>query len=358
MVTLLDCIKRVPSVIENIVENRKEYTKEMLTYIGDNIHKINEIVLVGSGTSNTCSITSRSFVEEASGLSTVVILPNEFLSKQAYNSDALYIFTSQSGTSTLTQIAQKKLKEMGCLTVAITEAATTPLAKESGSHVMMFADHEEYGQRTIGYCSAILTQMVIGMEIGLARGYTTQAVYDGYVSEINQVPASHKAITEATMKWFDQNKDALMDVDAFALYGSASLWGVAVEGALKILEIAKRYIAVGFEMDDGLHGPTMGYTKRHCIIVLSDGGKDNKLAMGLAKYIKNEVGPAFVIGENTLDDTDLPFTSKGGHFKCLEFAPVVEVLAYRLAVDYGMEILPWDQQGPLPEMKYFNTHDE
>ncbi|MFQ8581744.1 MAG: hypothetical protein ACLSA6_04010 [Holdemania massiliensis] len=43
---------------------------------------------------------------------------------------------------------------------------------------------------------------------------------------------------------------------------------------------------MGYEMDDGLHGPTMGFTQRHAVIVLNDGGKDNSLAMGIAQYMK------------------------------------------------------------------------
>lgn len=358
MVTLLDCIYRVPSVIDDIVDHRKEYTKPLLDYLHDRVHTLNEIMLIGSGTSNTCAVTSHAVVEEFSGLSTTAILPNEFLAKHAYNPNALYIFTSQSGTSTLTQEAQKKMKALGYATVAITEADTTPLAKESGCHVYMGCGKEEYGQRTIGYCSSILTQMMIGLEIGFARGYVSQEQYDNYIAEAKRVPASHKEITDASVAWFDANKDALMDVDSYVLYGPNTLWGVAMEGSLKILEIAKRFMAVGYEMDDGLHGPTMGFTNRHCIIILNDGGKDDHLAQGIAKYVKNEIGHAFMIGANTIDDTDLPFTYQGGHFKCLEYAPVVEVLAYRLAVDYGIEILPWDQQGPLPESKYFNTHDD
>ena len=237
------------------------------------------------------------------------------------------MFTSQSGTSTLTQIAQKKIRAMGYPTVAITEADDTPLAKESCVHLRMETDHEEYGMRTIGYCSAVFTQMIL-------------------------------EITAASMKWFDDNKWKLMNNDAFVIYGNDTLWGVAVEGALKILEIAKRYMAVGYEMDDGLHGPTMGFTNRHCILALNDGGKDNKYAKGVCDYVKNEVGTAFIIGCNPIDDSDFSFTPKGGHFKCLEYAPVVEVLAYRLAVDYGVVLKPWKEQDPLPEMKYFNTHDE
>lgn len=92
MLTLMDMIERVPSVIEAILENRKEATKEMMAYIAPRLQEIDEIVLVGSGTSNTCSQTSREVVEEVSGISTTAILPNVFLAKKAYNPNAASIF--------------------------------------------------------------------------------------------------------------------------------------------------------------------------------------------------------------------------------------------------------------------------
>ena len=131
MVTLLDCIYRVPSVIEGIVARREETFAPLLDAVKDRLGELNEIMFIGSGTSNTCSLTSYRFVEKASKLSTCTMIPNEFLAKTVYNPKALYVFVSQSGTSTLTQQALKKVKALGCLTAAITEAPTTPLAKEA-----------------------------------------------------------------------------------------------------------------------------------------------------------------------------------------------------------------------------------
>lgn len=357
MVTMLDCIKRVPKIVDIIIDQRKELTKDALDYLEDKLDTIDQIIFVGSGTSNTCSLTSKEFVEKASGLDTRIILPNEFMYKSVYNKNALYVFVSQSGTSTLTQVAQNKIKDLGYARVAITEAETTPLAQETGVHIRLEADNEEYGMRTLGYCGGALTEMVLAMEIGLKRGYLSEADYNTYIEEAKRVPESHKAICEATLNWFDDNKWALMNKDAYVVYGAGTLWGVAVEGALKILETAKRYMAVGYEIDDGLHGPTMGFTDRHCVLILNDGERDLKLMDGIANYMKEEVGTAFVVGCKTVDDTDLAFTPKGGNFKFLEYAPVVEIIAYRLAVDYGIKVVPFTEM-VMPEAKYFNTHDE
>lgn len=356
--SLIDTIRRVPRPVKKVIRERKEITAGLFAYLGDKLETINEIVMIGSGTSHTCSMTSHVFVEKASGISTTVILPNLFLEKSVYNPNALYIFTSQSGTSTLTQASQKKVNKMGYLNVAITEEPDSPLAKASGCCILMEVDHEEYGCRTIGYCMSAFTHMITAMEIGLARGTLSETDYALFLKDAEAAADHHGEICDATMQWFDKNKWKLMNKDGYALYGAGALYGAAVEGALKVLEIAQRFLCVGYEMDEGMHGPTMGFTNRVAVIILNV-GKNERLANGLASYIKDMVGDAFVIGMNTKDERDLAFEPVGGPFAYLEYTPVVEILAARLASDYGITINPigYDSES-MPESNYFNTHDE
>ena len=137
MVTL-DGINRVPEITDKIIANRAETFASFFEVIGDDLKRINQIVLIGSGTSNTSAVTARGFVEKASGIQTVCILPNEFLyNSSAYNPNALYVYTSQSGTSILTQEAVEKMKNLGNWTVGITEHGETQLAKMVHTHVEM-----------------------------------------------------------------------------------------------------------------------------------------------------------------------------------------------------------------------------
>lgn len=358
MVTLMDCINRIPETVESIVAHRKERILPVINYLGDKLAEVNEIVFIGSGTSNTSSVTSCRFVEKASGISSVVIFPNEFLGKVAYNPKALYVFNSQSGTSTLMLECQKIVKDKGYWNIGITEnLSDNPLKVAVDVHVDMGCGYEEHGTRTIGYVSTFLTHMLIGMELGLARGYLSQADYDNYLAEVGRVPASHSAIVKKTDAWFEANKRKLLGYGSFAIYGGGANYGVALEGALKILEIAIRHLCVGYEIDDGLHGPSMGFTRDVGIIILSDDDNayNHKLSMGLASFGKEKFESAHIIGMHTRDEADLSFEPQGGAFKAIEYAAVVQVLSNRLAVDFGITPKPmseWVHTGP----SYFNTH--
>ena len=64
MVTMLDCIRRVAPLSEEILKNAQVNTDAMVRELGEDISKINELVICGSGSSNNAAVTAASFMEE------------------------------------------------------------------------------------------------------------------------------------------------------------------------------------------------------------------------------------------------------------------------------------------------------
>lgn len=356
MITMLDCIRRVAPLTKAIVENAEVNTDALVNYLGSDINRINEIVICGAGSSNTAAITARDFMEEVTGLPVHTFMANQFNHKSVYNPDALYIFVSQTGTSTLVKEMVYRMNEKGCFTVAVTEDETTPVGSRAKSHVNMGCGYEEFWFRTIGYCTSVVTLMVIGLRIALERGNITAAQFNEYLGEAVKAADNHPAVVDKAVAWFTDHKDELIMADSFVIYGSGTLHGVALEGALKILETAKSYLAVGYEAEDGLHGPPLGFPVGTVAIALNDGGEDQWMGHGIADYGKHELGQAYVFGVNPLDENDLEFEVKGGVFRALEFAPAVEVLAFLLAQGVGVPVLPIGECQDHVSGQYFETH--
>ena len=96
-VTVLDCIERVQPIVQNMLDNRKEITKDLLQYLGKRVGELDEIVLIGSGTSNTSAWTSRLAMEKMAKLRITTILPNEFMyDRKRFNQNALPVFSASS----------------------------------------------------------------------------------------------------------------------------------------------------------------------------------------------------------------------------------------------------------------------
>ena len=354
MVTLMDCIERVPSVVDVILEKREETFKPFRAWIAPKLDEIDEIVFIGSGTSNTSAMTSYLFTEKTSGLPCRTLTPcTGFEEERVLSKKALYVFTSQTGTSIETRRLQKVFTDKGLFCVCMTESAETPLAKEAQMHVCLNCGVEEYGQRTIGYCASILTHMLMAMEIGLLKKTLTDAEYDALLKQAKAAAENRKQIVPAARKWFHAHRRQIMRSDCVIFTGSGALFGVALEGAVKFWEMPQ-IIAVGYELEEGLHGPNYGYCGRHCVIVLNDGGKDGKKALSLARYMKEVNHNGFVFGNETADGDDLKFDVIGGPFEAIEFSAAVQAFAYDLTEDGGRDLTVKSDHSVMES--YFKTH--
>lgn len=354
MVTILDCIERTPKIMAEILQNQNMIFDGLCSYIKDK--ELDELIFIGSGTSNTSSITAYHFVERMSGLDTRTMIPNEFLKKKILNPHALYVFVSQSGTSTLTNQSLKRIKDLGYANVCISAEEDSALAKLSDCVVPLSCGYEEYGMRTIGYSCTVLIEMLMGIQIGEVRGVIDEEqkklfnedafkMLDGFVDMLDNFRA-----------WYKENRRALLEVESFVLYGAGCLWGVALEGALKILEMTRNTLAVGYEMDDGCHGPTMGFTNRFGVIVLDGEDGDSVTADRLSEFVKCELGFCSLVGSTKKDQRDVYHKNYSRYFKAIEYAAFVQCLAYHLAIDKGTILKPTKEMKPLPETKYFKMH--
>lgn len=349
--SMLDCIRDTKTAVENLVAHIEDNTKALRAYLREDI---NELIFVGSGTSSTSAITSRNFVEKVSLCKTSVAYPNDFLyNTYVYNPNALYVFTSQTGTSIVARQALALIKEKGYANVAISEDAQTPIAADADCFISLDCGKEEYPMRTTGYCASVAVQMLIGMELGLKKGVITREDYETYLSDLGSVATQFDELIDQAMNWMDHAKRNMLRSDLIVFTGADELYGVALEGAMKVWE-TPQIASVGYEIEEGIHGPNYGYNERHCVIVLNNGGREDHKCKALASYMKDIKHNGFMIGREGIDEDDFVFTPSSRYFACIEYAAVLQVLAYRLANDQGRDLYQHHDNRAMEA--YFKTH--
>lgn len=354
MVTYLDCIERIGKVSDKIIDNFDITFKQLDEKIAGK--KYNQIIFIGSGSSFNVMTCAKGFVEKVTKTQVLTYLPNDFLHNTfAYNKDALYIFISQTGTSTLTLDCVDVVKNLGCITVGITGFNDTPLAQKTDVFVDQGVGKEEYPMVTIGFSSCLLTTMLLGLKLGKLFGNLSNEEFEGYISDARKLPTNYQNIIDKTNAWFDKNKEKMLKSRVFTFYSGNNMYGIAREATLKLCEVSKMTLSCAWEIDDGMHGPTMGYQSDNCVIVLNDGGINANKYRDLMRWSKAELNNGFMIGLNPLDETDLEFETVTGDFNLIEFAGAIQVLADRLAEDMGVVISDLSRH---KENLYFNTHNE
>lgn len=349
--SMLDCIRDSATAIKNLSAHTAENTKALKAYLTEDI---NEIIFVGSGTSSTSAITARNFVEKVSLCKTSVVYPNDFVyNTSVYNPNALYVLTSQTGTSTVSYEALKLIKSKGYHNVAISETADTPIAKEADCYMQLDCGIEEYPMRTTGYCASVAVQMMIGMEVGLHHGVLSKEDYHIYIEDLAKVAEHYDELIDNAMIWMNRAKHKMLRSDLIVFTGADEYYGVSLEGAMKVWE-TPQIASVGYEIEEGIHGPNYGYNERHCVIVLNDGGRENHKCKSLASYMKDIKHNGFMIGREGIDKEDFVFTPSSTYFNCIEYAAVVQVIAYRLAKDQGRDLYEHHDNSAM--FSYFKTH--
>lgn len=355
MVTMLDVIKREKEKMNLIIDSRKEIFNDVLKRIDNNI---DEIVFIGSGSSYSSVLSTSLIVEKLSGIKTYAVLPNLFINKDSFNKNALYVLVSQTGTSRLMIDLAAKLKNNDINAATICSDLNSPLVKNCSSFIELKIGYEEYSYATLGFTCSMLTEILLGLEIGLVNNHLTKEQYESYINDLKKVPESNSEIIDKTINWFNSVKNELIKHENFILFGGSSLYGIATEGALKIMEITKKYVSIGYEMDDGMHGPNYCFDNRTAVLALND-GKDNRNAQDLMKLMKNEYSSGYMIGVNPINDKDLPIEFKTSLFTNLEIISFVQTLAYLLAVENKVDI--FEKKDPRIKTTkgkgYFDMHD-
>ena len=117
--TMLDYIRESPETLLNILNRREEYTNELLDFYREKQHK--GIYLIASGSSYNGCLCAKPFMEEILHTKIALTTPFTFVHYEAKTvTEEMAIAVSQSGCSTNTLDALKKLKEDGHKCVCLT----------------------------------------------------------------------------------------------------------------------------------------------------------------------------------------------------------------------------------------------
>ena len=333
---LIECIKRIPELLNNIVNNYENEKSRISNYIQD--HKIKEIVFVASGTSMNSSKVTRYFASNGLGINVNCFYPNEFVNYFDYvNEDALYVVVSQGGSTKLVYDALNKIKANNLLNCSITEKLDSPIAKAASLSIEMGSVNEEFMYRTIGYSTTAVTCYLLEVAIAEINGTISKEKAQEYIEELKSAIDNLDNIRETTEKWYLNNKFSLMRRNKVILAGAQDFYETSNEADIKLMEMVP-LMTRSFEMEELIHGPQNAFDDSTLFFILTNKDHDKEKAIHIAEFIKNEIGFGCLVGNNKIDDRDLYFELKSTNFTPIEEITAFQVIAYRMATDHGRDL--------------------
>lgn len=264
--TMDDCIRETPKMIRKNVDDRKKLTCRLVQYYQK--IKPEKIVIVASGSSYNAAVCARLFMQKVLKEEVQVISPytfehweNDFIDR------AMVLVASQSGNSTNSLRALKKLREKGMTTIGITADSESDFNKYCDLLIDYEIGVETVGFVTKGMVGLVLFLMLFAVETANTTGKMKDKEYDNYILQLRKTADYHELMYQRTKEFFEENRRELLSTQKVFVVGAGPNYGTALEGALKIGETLG-VCSFAYEAEEFLHGPNFQINDNYtCIFI-------------------------------------------------------------------------------------------
>ena len=212
------------------------------------------IVIVACGTSFYSGLVGEYLFEKFARIPVEVELASEFRYRNPILGEkTIALFISQSGETADTLATLRQVKEMGRPTISICNVKNSTIDREADVHLYMRSGVEIGVASTKALTCTLTVLNALAVWMGTRRGTLSKEEASGFVRGLIDLPSHiEKVLNYAS--YFEEFGDHFKSFKGFLYLGRGANYPIALEGALKMKEIA--YIhAEGYAAGEMKHGP-------------------------------------------------------------------------------------------------------
>ena len=275
-----------PAVVKNLIERCINSNDSVMLNLPLNI---NNIVISASGSSYNCAAISAPLFRELLCIPCEYEYSSEFILQKNYfvTPETLFIFISQSGETSDTLQAIKKIKELGGKTLCITNAENSTLWNLSDYRILSDAGEEKSIASTKALCAQLFCMMLIILKIKFSRAQNIE----NEIHALKRLPL----YLERIIGDFDRFKIAAEMISKYrdiVILGNKTYYPVAKEGALKIKETS--YLNVtAYPFGEFMHGHVAVLNEKAIVIAIIDEENEESAKRNLQK-IRADYNPQII----------------------------------------------------------------
>lgn len=325
--------------VRNIVADQNQIFGDALEYLKGK--KLEQIYILGSGTSYHASVAAKAVVEEKLGIKVFNMYPMEFVDNEnIFNPNTLVIGISHAGRSSSTIWALDKARDMGLMTIAMTAEPGRPITEHGDRSVVIEIGQELAGPKTKGYIGSIATIVMLGLKLAVQNGKITEEEKDELAERMTATSDRIPEIAENALEWYKRNAEDLKKGRRLIVLGCESCMSAMLEGTLKILE-AVRYSVTGYELEEFMHGVYHSINEDTYLLYLGYPGRHYERMARMMDYFGNETGAHnyMVTSDADRDKKEnfvYPFINDP-YFASMEYVVPLQVVARKLSQDLGID---------------------
>lgn len=275
-----------PMVVKNLIQHCINNDDNVMLNLPLNI---NNIVISASGSSYNCAAIAAPLFREILCIPCEYEYSSEFILQKNYfvTPETLFIFISQSGETSDTLQAIKKIKELGGKTLCITNAENSTLWNLSDYKILSDAGVEKSIASTKALCAQLFCMMLIILKIKFSKAENIEPE----IGALKRLPL----YLERIIGDFNRFKIAAEMISKYrniVILGNKTYYPVAKEGALKIKETS--YLNVmAYPFGEFMHGHVAVLNEKAIVIAIIDDENEISARRNLQK-IREDYNPQII----------------------------------------------------------------
>lgn len=227
---------------------------DSLSLDDDDIDAIDNVYIIGCGTSYHAGLVARDLIERWARIPTTVEVASEFRYRDPIvSSSTLVIAISQSGETADTLAAVRIARSKGARVFAITNCVGSRITRESDGTLYVKANMEISVAATKSFLAQISCLALIAMFLGQKKGRLTTRQVTSLYYELRETPAQIEDILQDTAV-IEEAAKAISQVHSIMYVGRGIGSPICKEGALKLKEISYMH-AEAYPAGELKHGP-------------------------------------------------------------------------------------------------------
>ena len=306
------------------------------------LRAIDKVFVVACGTSYHAAMMAKYAIERWTRLPVEIDIASEFRYRDpVLDPSTLVIGISQSGETIDTLAAVRYAKAQGANLIGVSNVIDSALARESDAVLYTRAGLEIGVAATKTFTTQLIAMQLLGLYLAQVRGSMDPGKVELLVQELEQIPAKVEEVL-TTSETIESLTKQWRDVRDYFFLGRSGDFPVAMEGALKLKEIA--YVrAEGYAAGEMKHGPIALIEEGVVVVgVASDSHVQSKTLSNMEE-MKARGGTIVLVAEEGDDVGEVADhvirIPSGPDLLCTVTAVVpLQLLAYHVATARGLDV--------------------
>jgi glutamine---fructose-6-phosphate transaminase (isomerizing) len=218
------------------------------------LQEVRRVRILACGSSFYAALAGKRALESLAKVPVEVEVASEFRYGDAPPlPGTLTIAITQSGETADTLAGLRKARQMGDITLALTNVVGSSVTREAHASLLLQAGPEMSVAATKSFTAQLVALDLLGLHLGALRGALPADSVRRWAQQLRALPRAVQQVLDAPAPWQEAG-EALAQARTVLYIGRQAGHALAMEGALKLKEISYLH-AEGFAAGELKHGP-------------------------------------------------------------------------------------------------------